>query len=815
MCNGAPTVGLSATDEVPCSAVTISAVANVTARSIIVDWTYPDKAELQSFSNHFDFDTHIGNFFATALDKLVGISSRIEPSEARRMFGDCRAVYTTFDNVNTDPVSIWGFQYVLTNLETGESIKKCYFARDDRITRLSSSNGEASFRLLVDLIPGEQFELRLRPFTVVIRPSALLNYQFGPVSNFRVVTALDDIPDGEIVGFTVKSREDDRLILEWLEPLVPNGIIARYLVLASDHVYPPRSASSLSPIEGKSANPTVTITELAPDTTYEISVYAETVAGSGPVFATNVSTCRLNLIAEAGHECVSRRGFFLDKGGLPVSCSDFKESIETKDCEKRDLHISSVRVMPGYWRPSNDSLDIRVCPLGPTACLGGASISGMTCGPSYEGPMCSLCSDGYFNNGGICEECSGPSIGSFALLIALVTSILVIGALAYSFKGRSIMGKGVPASLALKLQVLLPTYQIVATFSWTLGTAFPATYAEILKILLLFSFDISDLVPALGCIYRSNYLVELVVISILPIIVFALPAVVYGYWHKLTKGCSDEELIKKRKTRAFQVLIIATFVVYTPVTSKIFRALRPCDKFPDIEKSYMPEDYRIECSTGEYAVVLAVAYSMMGVYCIGVPCFYFSILWPKREEIRDQCYLIGLGDDRSAADDAKLKDLEEKHKAEQFLYRSYKYWWWELVEILRKIVLAGMIALVAPGTAEQSIILMLLALGSTVLYHHFMPFQEANLLGLVAAYTIFFAAFASLIVKFAQRFLDSALFDAVLVIIVCCPLLFGFMFTEDFLRAASRGCYMPSNSFGRPMDTQKPVESIHPVEKIM
>ena len=807
---------MSVADEVPCSAVTISVVDNITSRSVAVDWTYPDKSELQSFSNHFDFEDHIGIFFATALDKFVGVSSRIEPNEARRLFETCQAIYASFDNPSASPVSIWGFEYVLTNRETGETNKRCFFAGDDRVSRLSSTNDEASFRILVGLVPGEPFELRFRPFTVIIKPSALLNYRFGPVSNFRLINALDDTPDGEIIGFTVKSREDDRLVLEWVEPLVTNGIITRYLALARDHVNPPRSAASVSPIEGKSANPTVTFSELAPDTTYEISVYAETVAGSGPRFVTNVSTCGLNLIAETGDTCVSRRGFFLDKDGLPVSCNDFKESIETKDCEKRDLRIGDVRILPGYWRPSNDSLDIRVCPLGPTACLGGAAISGGLCSPNYEGPMCSLCSDGYFNNGGICEECGEPSIGSFGLLIAVVSTLVVIGVIAYFFGTRSTISKGVPASLALRLQVLLPTYQIVATFSWTLGTAFPATYAEILKFLLFFSFDISDLVPALGCIYRSNYLVELVVVSILPIIVFAIPALVYGYWHKLTKKDSDEDLIKRRKTRAFQVLIIATFVVYTPVTSKIFRALRPCDKFPDIGKSYMPEDYRIECSTGEYALVLTVAYSMMGVYCIGVPCFYFSILWPKRQEISDQCYLIALGDGRSAGDEARLKDLEEKHKAEQFLYRSYKYWWWELVEILRKIVLAGMIALVAPGTAEQSLILMLLALGSTVLYHHFMPFQEANLLGLVAAYTIFFAALASLLVKLADRFLDSVLFDVALVIIVCCPLLFGFLFTDDFIQAARKRCCIPTKfSLGRPLERQRPVESFHPVEKMM
>lgn len=108
------------------------------------------------------------------------------------------------------------------------------------------------------------------------------------------------------------------------------------------------------------------------------------------------------------------------------------------------------------------------------------------------------------------------------------------------------------------------------------------------------------------------------------------------------------------------------------------------------------------------------------------------------------------------------------------------------MEIIRKIFLAGLITLVAPGTAEQSIVLMLLALVSTVSYHHVLPFRDENLLGLVASYSVFFAAFASLLVKLNRDYLSSDIMDVLLVVVVLLPLGFALILTEGVIRTCEK-----------------------------
>lgn len=448
-----------------------------------------------------------------------------------------------------------------------------------------------------------------------------------------------------------------------------------------------------------------------------------------------------------------------------------------------NLRVDDLNVASGFWRPLITSIDIRECPLGSTACIGGQNLS--LCQPNYEGPLCAICSEGYFSNGAGCDRCEDPNLTSFAPLIAALSTVVVLLLVSVCVVRRYAHRLSLAGKLALKLKVLISTYQIVGTFTWTLGTAFPSLYTEVVNVFLFMSFDVTDLIPAFDCIYRSDYLVELCVVTGIPLFLVAL---ILLYWKVARYMASDEAKKREIHTRIVQAVILVTFLVYTPVASKIFRALRPCDEFEDLATSYMPEDYTIVCGSAEHTTVVIVAYAMLGIYCAGIPVFYVALLWPKRRDIQRQCDLVNLGDKRTLKSEAELARLDTKLRSVSFLFQSYWYWWWELVEVLRKVVLAGIIALIGPGSFEQSIVLMILALGSTVLYHHFLPLRDENLLGLVASYSIFFAAFASLLVKLRSELLASSFLDSLLVFIVVMPLIFAIILSEDVIRSLSRCC---------------------------
>ena len=83
-----------------------------------------------------------------------------------------------------------------------------------------------------------------------------------------------------------------------------------------------------------------------------------------------------------------------------------------------------------------------------------------------------------------------------------------------------------------------------------------------------------------------------------------------------------------------------------------------------------------------------------------------------------------------------------------------------------------------------------------MLYHHFLPLRDENLLGLVAAYTVFFAAFASLLVKLREDIKDSSSLDALLVAMVCAPLFVAIVLTEEGWSSVCSWCCGP-NSIAR------------------
>lgn len=375
---------------------------------------------------------------------------------------------------------------------------------------------------------------------------------------------------------------------------------------------------------------------------------------------------------------------------------------------------------------------------------------------------------------------------SFLPLIILVASLVFVSLLLCGLSRRIDTNSELQQKWGLRLKLLISTYQIIGTFTWTLGTAFPSILGGLLAILSSISLEFSVLFPTLACLDGYDYLADLLVVTCVPLLLFIVPILIY--WLFMSVVARDAG----GTTRSLKSLLIVSFILYAPVSSKIFRALRPCDEFVDVGVAYMPEDYSGVCGSDTHGTVLGVAYTMLFLYCLGIPLFYFTLLWPRRQDIQEQCRISTLKN--PSKEEVKRKDLNQKLEEVSFLFQSYWHWWWELVEIIRKIFLAGLITLVAPGTAEQSIVLMLLALLSTVLYHHFLPFRDENLLGLVASYSVFFAAFASFLVKLNRDYLSSDIMDVLLVVVVLLPLGFALILTEGVIRTCEKSC------FARPAD---------------
>ena len=120
-----------------------------------------------------------------------------------------------------------------------------------------------------------------------------------------------------------------------------------------------------------------------------------------------------------------------------------------------------------------------------------------------------------------------------------------------------------------------------------------------------------------------------------------------------------------------------TFLVLPSTSTRIFRAFL-CETFEYDEgtsRRYLYADAALSCDSAEYEVTRNTALAMLVVWPLGVPVLYSAVLWMSRDALR--------------------KGIETPlSRATAFLSEDYDAWWWEPLEMCRKLALTGWVLLI-------------------------------------------------------------------------------------------------------------------------
>merc|ERR1712100_251578 len=147
------------------------------------------------------------------------------------------------------------------------------------------------------------------------------------------------------------------------------------------------------------------------------------------------------------------------------------------------------------------------------------------------------------------------------------------------------------------------------------------------------------------------------------------------------------------------------FRVFAPVcfSPKIVKGTDPMNpEYSELEcepgQTYMRSDLSVNFDDPKYKTMAWFAYIFIFIYVIGIPAFYITILYMKRKIIAK--------DPDEEGKSVHPDDHQEVMKCRtEFgsMYKDYKrkYYWFELVEMIRKISLVG--ALVMLGTSGMQI----------------------------------------------------------------------------------------------------------------
>jgi hypothetical protein len=207
--------------------------------------------------------------------------------------------------------------------------------------------------------------------------------------------------------------------------------------------------------------------------------------------------------------------------------------------------------------------------------------------------------------------------------------------------------------------------------------------------------------------------------------------------------------------------LIMTFLIFISTSSAIFGYFK-CDKFLDLDQSFLELDYALDCDGDRYKKNMRFVIIMLIVYPIGIPLMYAVVLFRKRHILRLQ------RDDRDDAQQAQVKHLD-------FVAGHYReeVWYFEVIECFRRLLLTSALVFITPGSATQQVFALLMAMASAILFTYLAPFpqSEDNTLAQVSQWSLIMTFLGALLIKLDlssnSTEYDEGIFDVMLVVVFC------------------------------------------------
>ena len=154
-------------------------------------------------------------------------------------------------------------------------------------------------------------------------------------------------------------------------------------------------------------------------------------------------------------------------------------------------------------------------------------------------------------------------------------------------------------------------------------------------------------------------------------------------------------------------LFLLVFLLYPSVTNKIFEGLS-CRSLGE-DKSVLYVDYSIDCGSLEYYTLAILCLALVVIWPIGLPSGLLYYMWKEKDDIKKQ-------------------DADTLQKF-SFVLGDYdaEHWYWEVVELSRKLILTGIIGLFQRGSIAQVVAATMLSFFFFAITIREQPFQTKHL----------------------------------------------------------------------------------------
>ncbi|GMH61642.1 hypothetical protein TrST_g9108 [Triparma strigata] len=385
------------------------------------------------------------------------------------------------------------------------------------------------------------------------------------------------------------------------------------------------------------------------------------------------------------------------------------------DAEEAGMTLTGLIIEPGFWRTGPRSVDVRECPV-TDACIGGNETEAY-CRNGHNGPYCNLCKEGYAKDPFfLCQSCD-DSGGSVSLRVAVLMAIVsTLAGITYLMKrrakkeeerlareGRARSGESTYKRSKRKLKnggkIIFSGAQISVSLPSVIPSfTMPENFKETLRTMRVFNMSTFEIF-SMGCWTAGFNVYYQVLATTVPIIVICVLLLFMGL------------AISEHRQGLFTIAIAVTYLTLPTVTTMIF-SLFPCDDLDD-GQSYLRSDYSISCDGEERTGWVVFGLLMILVFPIGVTSAYWMLLWADREKIRRPI---------------EVREQDEELMTKAFLFEPYKpeYWYFEVVETARRLMMTGVLSTIKPGSFVQLSSGLLMSIGYVVFISNIHPYVEVR-----------------------------------------------------------------------------------------
>ncbi|GMH79018.1 hypothetical protein TrST_g1172 [Triparma strigata] len=318
-------------------------------------------------------------------------------------------------------------------------------------------------------------------------------------------------------------------------------------------------------------------------------------------------------------------------------------------------------------------------------------------------------------------------------------------------------------------KIMLSYFQVVGALSFNFDINFPPLFTMLMSFVSsIVNLEFLNMMPV-GCVMTTNYHHTLLVYTAIPFVAGVAMIVAYKMLRRKGRITASNTI--------FGWLLFMMFLILPSVSTKILNTFA-CRDFDGSYGSFLKVDYSIDCASAEHKMYELYAQVCVIIYPLGIPLFYVWLLHRARKKLDPgQKHMEG----RYGMEKGMKRAIEERERFEEeqleirslaFLYDSYepKYYWFEVVETLRKLMLSGGLVLLDPGSLSQVIISIFICLASIRIFSGCEPYIEykVDVFMEMSQWQIFFVMFAALLIRVDEMIGDDTnlkkkkIFDVIL-----------------------------------------------------